>query len=109
MQKKPLDEIRLSAKHKLTEDMKVGDYLKLVIEDMIEKSGEERPIIFEWKDIVGPLLYEHIKIVSIKGNKLVLKADHPSFRSAFMLQEREILKKIQSKFPSSNIKSIQIY
>lgn len=109
MQKKPIEEIRLSPKHNLTEDMKVGDYLKLVIEDMIEKSGEERPIIFEWKEIVGPLLYQHVKIIAIKGEKLIVKADHPSFRSAFKLQERKILKKIKDSFPSYNIKSIQVY
>ena len=108
MQQKPIEEIRLGTKHKLTENVTAGDYLKLLIDDIIEKTGE-RPIAADWKEIVGPVLYGHVEIESITDDKIVVKADHPSFASAFRMQKKEILRKIKERFPSSNIKSIQVY
>ncbi len=108
MQQKPIEEIRLGTRHKLTENVTAGDYLKLLIDDIIQKTGE-KPIVADWKEIVGPVLYKHVVIESISDDRIVVKADHPSFASAFRMQERQILLRIKERFPSSNIKSIQVY
>ncbi len=108
MQQKRIEELRLGTRHKLTENVKAGDYVKILVDDMIERTGE-RPIVADWEEIVGPILYGHVFLESIKDTKIVVKAEHPSFASAVRLQERQILRRLKERFPSSNIKSIQVY
>ncbi|MGE4583083.1 MAG: DUF721 domain-containing protein [Sphaerochaeta sp.] len=63
---------------------------------------------FEWQKIIGNRLYPHVKIVEIRQNTLVLRADHPSWAQITLMQQKKILALLERRFPSLQIKSIHM-
>lgn len=74
----------------------------------IRPENPKAAIGMNWQDIIGPRLYPHVKIIDIKGSTLVLKADHPSWAQITMMQQKRILTRIQRKYPSLGVTSLQV-
>ena len=62
-----------------------------------------------WKIIVGPILCQHSRPAEIKGNVLIVLCDHSIFTGDFFSKIRIFLKKIETLFKGSGIKSIKVY
>lgn len=61
-----------------------------------------------WQQLIGSKLYPHIKPVDVKNGTLILRSDHPSWSSIVMMQKKQIISKVQKKYPALGIISLQI-
>lgn len=78
-------------------------------QDLIISNAEGRPIFSEWEYIVGETLYNHVFLQEIVRSKMIVKCEHPAYKSLFRMNERQIMARLQEKFPEYNIKTIQVY
>lgn len=96
--------------------MKKPAYEETPIKEVIEeytkallKNTGEKPVIIEWKEIVGPLLFGHVFLEKIDKKRLYIKCEHPSYASVVKMNEKQIMKKCKELFPDIEIKGISIY
>jgi hypothetical protein len=88
---------------------KANEVLDLVLRRLnIDGSSPSTKLGFSWQQIIGDRLYPHIKIVEIRHNTLVLRADHPSWGQIALMQQKRILTKLHEQYPSLEIASIQL-
>jgi predicted nucleic acid-binding Zn ribbon protein len=83
--------------------------LEMVLQRLhISADNPKVAVGMNWRDIIGPRLFPHVKIVDIKGKTLVLRADHPSWAQIAMMQKKKVLAGINRTYPSLGIGDIQI-
>lgn len=91
------------------EPLKSSEILDLVLRRLrIDVDTPKSALGFAWQQIVGERLYPHVKIVDIRLNTLVLRADHPSWAQLTLMQQRRILDELNRRYPSLGIKTIQL-
>ena len=91
------------------EPIEASKVLDIVLRRLdISSENPKAAVGMNWQDIIGPRLYPHVKILDIKGNMLVLRADHPSWAQITMMQQKKILASVNRKYPSLEVKSLQI-
>ncbi|HZJ88626.1 MAG TPA: DUF721 domain-containing protein [Sphaerochaeta sp.] len=91
------------------EPLNSRDVLDLVLKRL--KIDPEKPsssLGFAWQEIVGDRLYPHVKIVEIQHHTLILRADHPSWAQLALMQNRRILRELEKRYPSLEIRSLHV-
>lgn len=56
-----------------------------------------------WTDIIGERLATHSRPSDIKGQVLIVAVDHPGWMTHIRMAEREVIRKIQKRFPQLGI------
>jgi hypothetical protein len=84
-----------------------------ILKDIIEEAGLERGnrytgIFRSWRDIVGEPLCDHVEIVDIVRNTLVLQMDHPGWFQMFQFSEKEILRRVEESYPNLGIRAMKV-
>ena len=84
-----------------------------ILKDMIEEAGLEKGnrfmgIFNRWKEIVGDPLCDHVEIVDILNNALLVQIDHPGWFQMFQFSESKILRRIRKSYPDLSIRAIKV-
>lgn len=91
------------------EPLKSKDVLDLVLRRLsIDPANPQTELGFAWQQIVGERLYPHVKIVDIKHNTLILRADHPSWAQLALMQQRRIISELKRRYPTLGVNTIQL-
>jgi len=98
----------MKRKNVLLDDSHFVDALDLYRKEMIEKIGGEIPPVAVWPEIVGDDIARHVDYIEAKNGRLYLKADHPVYKSLVLMKQREVISKINERFPRLKIKSISV-
>lgn len=61
-----------------------------------------------WMEIIGPDIATHTKIMDLRGNVLVIQADHPTWASMVMMRRKQILSRLKAQFPELGVTQIQV-
>lgn len=61
-----------------------------------------------WQGLIGSRLYPHITPIDVKNGTLIVKSDHPSWSSILQMQKKQILARINAKYPSLGIFTLQV-
>jgi hypothetical protein len=86
-----------------------ADLINRFISDyMGEKDGKIVSLFSSWNELLDPDLRYHAEAVDIKNNALVVEIDHPGWMQIFRLKQKQILKRVQKKYPELNINTIQM-
>jgi len=73
----------------------------------VDTDKDTRFIMFShWDQIIGEKFIGHIELKEIRGDTLVIKADHPTWANLFSLQQNKVLKAIQNTYPILGIRRI---
>jgi len=90
---------------------KASELIDQVFSTIDEKYADEKKFISlfsGWEGIVGTDIGAHSAIREIEGNTLLVEADHPSWAQIISLKNRDILKKINERYPELQIGRIRI-
>ena len=88
---------------------RAGNVLRIFLREKgIEKGNSTCSLFSSWSDLVGPVLSEHTRIVDIAGNKLIVEVDHPGWFQTLRFTEKEIINKVNSKYPEVDIKGFRM-
>ena len=88
---------------------RAGNVLKMFLREKgIEKGNSACSLFSSWSDMVGPVLSEHTRIVDIAGNQLIVEVDHPGWFQTLRFSEKEIIKKVNGKYPKVDIKGFRM-
>lgn len=81
--------------------------LSLVLDRLhIDKDDPSLEVTMHWKDIVGAKYAEHVKILDIRKDVLMLQSDHPSWSQLVSMDKQRILRVLNRDYPSLGIKRI---
>ena len=64
-------------------------------------------LIHKWRDVVGDVIAEHTKIVSIKPPDMVISADNSMWMQELQMQKRRIIEAINKYYHQEVIKDIR--
>jgi hypothetical protein len=88
---------------------RAGNVLKTFLREKgIEKGNSTSSLFSSWSDMVGPVLSEHTRIVDIAGNHLIVEVDHPGWFQTLRFIEKEIINKVNGKYPEVDIKGLRM-
>jgi hypothetical protein len=88
---------------------RAGDILKSLLSEGILKEGQKYISLYScWDEIVGEPLSYHTKAVDVERGSLTVQVDHPGWFQMFRFKEKEVLKRVRSRFPALNIKMIKV-
>ena len=88
---------------------RAGNVLRIFLREKgIEKGNSACSLFSSWSDMVGPVLSEHTRIVDIAGNKLIVEVDHPGWFQTLRFSEKEIIRKVNGKYPEADIKGLRM-
>jgi hypothetical protein len=86
---------------------KAGDLVEGFFETFgIRDDKNYAGFIAAWTDIIGERLATHSRPSDIKGQVLIVAVDHPGWMTHIRMAEREVIKKIQKRFPQLAIISV---
>jgi len=86
-----------------------GEIMKDLIDKISTSENQDRYRVFDaWEEIVGASVAVHVSPSDIRGETLILEADHPGWTQKVLLNQRSILKRIQNKYPQLRIKRIRV-
>ena len=88
---------------------RAGNVLKTFLREKgIEKGNSACSLFSSWSDMVGPVLSEHTRIIDIAGNQLIVEVDHPGWFQTLRFIEKEIINKVNVKYPEVDIKGFRM-
>ena len=88
---------------------RAGNILKTFLREKgIEKGNSACSLFSSWSDMVGPVLSEHTRIIDIAGNQLIVEVDHPGWFQTLRFIEKEIINKVNVKYPEVDIKGFRM-
>lgn len=70
---------------------------------------KEQKIENTWEKIAGSKISSHSKIKEIKNNVLVIEVEHPGWIQYILFEKKNIIGRINKKFPELNIKDFNIF
>lgn len=74
----------------------------------IDRNDPRLEMTFRWNDIIGERFRGHIKPFDIRKNILIVSCDHQAWGQLFLMDEKRILKRINSLFPALTIQRITL-
>ncbi len=89
-------------------EVSVGEYMSIYRRKIEEAFGDEA-VVLKWKDIVGPVLFPHVRLETIDVENMEVSIDHPAYRNAFMMRQKQITDRIHELFPRYEIKNVRIH
>ena len=89
-------------------EVSVGEYMKRYRKQIEEAFGDEA-VVLMWKEIVGPVLFPHVRLETIDVENMEVRIDHPAYRNAFMMRQKLITDRIHELFPRYEIKNVRIH
>lgn len=73
------------------------------------EDGAEYVSFFEsWQEIVGVDMASHSRVADIRNGAAIIELDHPGWMQMFQMKEKEILRRIQKRFPDLEIRSFSL-
>jgi hypothetical protein len=88
---------------------KAADILARVLDDKNRKLAQTYSSIFgSWEQIVGQSLAEHSRIYEIINKSLFIEVDHPGWMQLLLMRKPQILRVVNRKFTSLDVKDIRI-
>ena len=73
------------------------------------EDGAEYVSFFEsWQEIVGVDMASHSRVADIRNGAAIIELDHPGWMQMFQMKEKEILRRIQKRFPDLDVKSFSL-
>ena len=64
-------------------------------------------LVHKWRDVVGDVIAEHTKIVSIKPPDMVISADNSMWMQELQMQKRRIIESVNKYYHQEVIKDIR--
>ena len=73
-------------------------------------SGAETYVAFHrsWEQIVGQDIASHTNLTEIRNHALCVEVDHPAWMQQVQLRQARILKAVQQRFPSLEIRTLHL-
>ena len=65
-------------------------------------------LVHKWRDVVGDVIANHTKIVSIKPPDMVISADNSMWMQELQMQKRRIIESINKYYHQEVIKDIRL-
>ena len=87
---------------------KAGDLLKDFFDNISLRRKEGETVFSSWDKIAGSDIAGHSRITDLKKNVLTVEADHPGWIQLINLKKRQILEKVNEKFPDKEISEIRV-
>lgn len=88
---------------------KAGDILKILLDKtLIKKSKPVSGVFSNWKMIAGIDIASHSVIKDISGSTLIIEVDHPGWIQIIQISKKNIIKKLQIKYPELKITDIRL-
>ncbi len=88
---------------------RAGDILRSLLSEGTLKEGQKYISLYtSWDEIVGEPLSHHSKAVDVQRGSLAVQVDHPGWFQMFRFKEKEVLRKVKSRFPELKIESIKV-
>jgi predicted nucleic acid-binding Zn ribbon protein len=83
-----------------------------ILRDVLESCGlsgrmDERSLLQNWSDIVGPEIAAHSRAVDIQDGELIIDADHGAWRQELSLLIPEIIKKFNAAYGEGAVKEVR--
>jgi hypothetical protein len=79
----------------------------LISPQAAEAAGVWAHVVGLWPTLVGEREAAHSRILDINNNLLLVEADHPGWIQILQFRQGELLKEVQKRFPSLNVRGIQ--
>ena len=73
-------------------------------------SGGRNYVAFyrSWEQIVGQDLASHTNLTEIRNNAVCVEVDHPAWMQMVQMRQADILKAIQTRFATLDVRSLQL-
>lgn len=96
-------------------DLRIGhkveakDLMKLMLGDLhVEPDDPRLTIGSNWSVIVGEKAAQHSKPWEIRGDVLMVKADHPVWVQLLSMQQKSIVERVNTAYPGLNLKRLHV-
>jgi hypothetical protein len=88
---------------------KADEILGRILDEKSRKLGERYSSVFgAWSQIVGGSLAEHSRIYEIANGNVFIEVDHPGWMQLLLMKKNQILRSVQRKYPSLNVRDLKI-
>jgi hypothetical protein len=81
---------------------------KLIAPETAKAANDWNRVSQAWRSVAGERESAHSRISDLKNNVLVVEVEHPGWIQILQLKQAGILKALQKRFPSLNLKAIAI-
>jgi hypothetical protein len=89
---------------------KAEDIISALFNNSSSEHGSFVQINRNWRKIVGDeRLADHCRPEDMDGNSMRISFDHPGWIQSFKMNQRLILKRINTQYPDLNIQSLILY
>ncbi len=83
-----------------------------ILQDVLKSCGldnrlEERSLLLNWNEVVGPGLAAHSRAVDIRDGVLVIDADHGAWRQELSLLIPQLIQKFNARYGEGSVKEVQ--
>ena len=83
-----------------------------ILQDVLKSCGlrervEERSLLTNWSDVVGPEIARHSRAVDIQEGVLIIDADHGAWRQELALLVPQIIKKFNAMYGQDTVKEVR--
>ena len=83
-----------------------------ILRDVLKSCGlnnrlEERSLLLNWRDVVGPDIAAHSRAVDIQDGVLTIDADHGAWRQELCLLIPQIIQKFNAMYGEDAVKEVQ--
>ena len=66
-------------------EVSVGEYMKRYRKQIEEAFGDEA-VVLRWKEIVGPVLFPHVRLETIDVENMEVRIDHPEILTSILIR-----------------------
>ncbi len=66
------------------------------------------PFVRSWPEIVGPDLAAHSQVLDIRNGAVLVGLDHPAWLQRMHMERRRIVRQVQRRFPSLEIRYLHM-
>ncbi len=83
-----------------------------ILQDVLESCGlnnrlEERSLLLNWQEVVGPEIAAHSRAVDIRDGVLIIDADHGAWRQELSLLIPQLIQKFNAMYGAGAVKEVQ--
>jgi predicted nucleic acid-binding Zn ribbon protein len=87
---------------------KVGDLLREFLKEKGWLGGNPyEPLFLQWQQIAGESLADHVRLIDVHNNTLIVEVDHPGWLQMLRLRQDALLEAARKAVPSLSVEGIR--
>ncbi|MBN2444314.1 MAG: DUF721 domain-containing protein [Spirochaetales bacterium] len=93
---------------------KAGEIVIKILQNILKKNQSQstsglNQLIMGWDSLIDTRESGHFKIIDIVKDTLLVEVDHPAWLQMLKLKEKQLLKKINTRYPELQIKKLKFH